>query len=122
MSLKILVAGSAGYINSHMAKALSAAGYTSVTYDNMLHCQRRLVRFEPLVEGDLHDRSRFERAMGLTVAVVERARHPEDPARPVVDTTRARMHLGFRPRHTEMNENVSTACAWHEKVGKGGNA
>ena len=32
----ILVTGGAGYIGSHACKALAAAGYTPVTYDNLI--------------------------------------------------------------------------------------
>ncbi len=32
----VLVTGGAGYIGSHICKALAGAGYMPVTYDNMI--------------------------------------------------------------------------------------
>ena len=34
--MHILVTGGAGYIGSHTCKALAAAGFTPVTYDNLV--------------------------------------------------------------------------------------
>lgn len=51
----ILVTGGAGYVGSHACKALKRAGYTPVTYDNLGRGHRELVKWGPLVEGDLHD-------------------------------------------------------------------
>ena len=56
MSIAVLVTGGAGYIGSHVAKALAAAGYTPVTYDNLVHGDPEFVRWGPLVEGDIADR------------------------------------------------------------------
>jgi len=52
----ILVTGGAGYIGSHACKALAAAGYTPVTYDNLVYGHAEAVRWGPLVVGDLADR------------------------------------------------------------------
>lgn len=54
----VLVAGGAGYVGSHTCKALARAGYTPVTYDNLSTGFRELVRWGPLVEGDLADTER----------------------------------------------------------------
>lgn len=51
----ILVTGGAGYIGSHTAKALSAAGFSPVVFDNLERGHKRAVKWGPLVEGDLHD-------------------------------------------------------------------
>ena len=51
----ILVTGGAGYIGSHTCKALSQAGFTPVTFDNLIHGHREAVRWGPLVVGDLLD-------------------------------------------------------------------
>ncbi len=56
----ILVTGGAGYIGSHACKALSAAGYTPVTYDNLCTGWREAVKFGPFEEGDLTDRARLD--------------------------------------------------------------
>jgi UDP-glucose-4-epimerase GalE len=56
----ILVTGGAGYVGSHACKALAAAGYTPVTYDNLGRGHRELVRWGPLEVGDLADRARLD--------------------------------------------------------------
>ena len=55
----VLVTGGAGYIGSHACKALAAAGYMPVDYDNLSRGHRHAVRWGPLVVGDLDDRSRL---------------------------------------------------------------
>jgi UDP-glucose-4-epimerase GalE len=49
----VLVTGGAGYIGSHTCKALANAGFTPVTYDNLVHGHSWAVRWGPLVRGDL---------------------------------------------------------------------
>jgi UDP-glucose-4-epimerase len=51
----ILVCGGAGYIGSHMCKALARAGYVPVTFDNLSTGHRWAVKWGPLVEADLLD-------------------------------------------------------------------
>jgi UDP-glucose-4-epimerase GalE len=57
MNKTILVTGGAGYIGSHACKALAMAGYTPVAYDNLVHGHRAAVRWGPLVEADLADKT-----------------------------------------------------------------
>tara|TARA_R100000655_G_scaffold83650_2_gene123222 strand:- start:5791 stop:6774 length:984 start_codon:yes stop_codon:yes gene_type:complete len=57
---KVLVTGGAGYIGSHACKALKAAGFTPVTYDNLSTGWRDAVKFGPFEEGDLQDRVRLD--------------------------------------------------------------
>ena len=57
---KVLVAGGAGYIGSHTCKALAAGGFLPVVYDNLSTGHRGLVRWGPLVEGDLLDQRTLE--------------------------------------------------------------
>jgi len=52
----ILVTGGAGYIGSHTCKALAAAGYTPVSYDNLVYGHREAVKWGPLIVGDIADR------------------------------------------------------------------
>ncbi|SLN17808.1 UDP-glucose 4-epimerase [Roseivivax jejudonensis] len=58
----VLVTGGAGYIGSHACKALKAAGYTPVTYDNLATGWDWAVKYGPFVEGDLLDRDRLDAA------------------------------------------------------------
>ncbi len=56
----ILVTGGAGYIGSHACKALRAAGYIPVTYDNLSTGWEDAVKFGPFEKGDLTDRARLD--------------------------------------------------------------
>jgi UDP-glucose-4-epimerase GalE len=56
----IVVAGGAGYIGSHVCKALAGAGYLPVAFDNLSNGHRWAVRWGPLEIGDLADRSRLD--------------------------------------------------------------
>ncbi len=56
----VLVTGGAGYIGSHACKALAAAGYTPVTYDNLVTGWQDAVKFGPFEHGDLLDRNRLD--------------------------------------------------------------
>jgi UDP-glucose 4-epimerase len=56
----ILVTGGAGYIGSHACRALAAAGYQPVVYDNLSTGHRDFVD-GPLVTGDLLDEAMLAR-------------------------------------------------------------
>ncbi len=60
---KILVTGGAGYIGSHVVKALGEAGHTVLTYDNLATGNRLAVLHGELVEGDLADRDTLRKVM-----------------------------------------------------------
>ena len=60
MSGAVLVAGGAGYIGSHVCKALAEAGYTPVCYDTLEKCHVWAVRWGPLERGDIGDAQRLE--------------------------------------------------------------
>jgi UDP-glucose-4-epimerase GalE len=53
--LTILVTGGAGYIGSHVCKALHAKGYRPVVYDNLSHGNSWAVQWGPFIQGDIHD-------------------------------------------------------------------
>jgi UDP-arabinose 4-epimerase len=57
--VNILVTGGAGYIGSHACKALSLAGYTPVTYDDLSHGNRWAVKWGPLEGGNISDTLRL---------------------------------------------------------------
>jgi UDP-arabinose 4-epimerase len=63
----VLVTGGAGYIGSHTCKALAAAGYRPVAFDNLSLGHRWAVRWGPLVEADLLD--------GAAIAAALREHH-----------------------------------------------
>ena len=83
----ILVTGGAGYIGSHACKALKAAGFTPVTYDNLITGWQESVKFGPFESGDLLDRARLDQvfAQYQPVAVMHFAalsQVPESMAEP----------------------------------------
>jgi UDP-glucose-4-epimerase GalE len=59
----VLVTGGAGYIGAHACKALAAAGYTPITYDNFVYGHPEAVRWGPVEQGDIGDRNKLERVM-----------------------------------------------------------
>lgn len=65
----VLVTGGAGYIGSHACKALRAAGFVPVTYDNLSTGWRDAVRFGPFEQGDLADRARLDEAFATWAPV-----------------------------------------------------
>jgi len=56
---RVLVTGGAGYIGAHACKALAAAGYVPVVYDNLSRGRARAVKWGPLEEGDIQDGPRL---------------------------------------------------------------
>jgi UDP-arabinose 4-epimerase len=51
----IVVTGGAGYVGSHVCKALSRNGFRPVVYDNLSNGHEWAVKWGPLVQGDVHD-------------------------------------------------------------------
>jgi UDP-glucose-4-epimerase GalE len=64
----VLVTGGAGYIGSHAAKALGAAGYRVTVYDNLSAGHRWAALGAPLIEGDIADVDAVRRALRDTGA------------------------------------------------------
>ena len=62
-SKAVLVTGGAGYIGSHACKALAAAGYLPVAYDNLVHGHEWAVKWGPFVRGDLADAARVRQTI-----------------------------------------------------------
>lgn len=59
----VLITGGAGYIGSHVCKAVADAGYLPVTYDNLSAGHAWAVRWGPLEGGDLIDGVRLDEVM-----------------------------------------------------------
>lgn len=55
----VLVTGGAGYIGSHVCKALAEEGWTPVAYDNLSNGHDWAVRWGPLEVGDIRDGDRL---------------------------------------------------------------
>lgn len=60
MTQSILVTGGAGFIGSHVCKALAQAGYRPVTFDDLSHGHREAVKWGPLEIGGLGNREQVE--------------------------------------------------------------
>jgi UDP-glucose-4-epimerase GalE len=60
--LNILVTGGAGYIGSHVCKALSKRGFFPVVYDSLIRGHRSLVKWGDLVCADIRDRRALQDA------------------------------------------------------------
>jgi UDP-arabinose 4-epimerase len=84
----IFVTGGAGYIGSHCCKAFSQAGWDVVVYDNLKHGWRDMVKWGPLIEGDILDAERLNAAMAQVkpdavahfAALISVAQSVADPA------------------------------------------
>lgn len=57
--MNILVTGGAGYIGSHACKVLALAGYTPISYDNLVHGHRWAAKWGHFEKGDIADRARL---------------------------------------------------------------
>lgn len=68
--MAILVLGGAGYIGSHVARALRRSGYEVVLYDNLSTGFRRLAQGFELVEGDIADEARLRPVLARVDAVM----------------------------------------------------
>ena len=58
--MAILVCGGAGYIGSHVNKALSQMGYETVVFDNLVYGHREAVKWGAFVQGDLKNVEEIE--------------------------------------------------------------
>lgn len=63
MTRTILVTGGAGYIGSHVCKALAASGIVPVAYDTLERGHDWAVQWGPLEKGDLGDAARLDAVM-----------------------------------------------------------
>jgi len=52
---RILITGGAGYVGSHCAKAIAAAGHEGIVFDSLLFGHRDFARWGRLIEGDIRD-------------------------------------------------------------------
>jgi UDP-arabinose 4-epimerase len=59
----VLVTGGAGYIGSHVCKALRRAGYLPIVYDDLSNGHRWAVRWGPFEHGGIEDAVRLDHVM-----------------------------------------------------------
>ena len=65
MSNTVLVTGGAGYIGSHVCKALAVRGFNPVSYDNLCSGNKNHVLWGPLEIGDVRDETRLAEVIKL---------------------------------------------------------
>lgn len=58
--MKVLITGGAGYIGSHIVKALGKKGHDVVVYDNLSSGHEWALLYGRLIKGDLGDRELLE--------------------------------------------------------------
>ena len=73
--MAILIVGGAGYIGSHVARALRSSGYEVMIYDNLSTGCRRLAHGFELVRGDVADEAALRPALARVDAVMHFAAH-----------------------------------------------
>src|SRR5688572_21196579 len=59
----VLVTGGAGYVGSHVCKALHRSGFVPVTFDNLATGHREAVKWGPLEVGDVRNQDLVAEAM-----------------------------------------------------------
>ena len=95
----ILVFGGAGYVGAHACKALGAAGWLPVAYDNLLNGHEKAVKWGPLERGDILDRTRLDEVLAVhqpvaamhfaaLTSVAESVAHPDAYRRNNVEGSR----------------------------------
>jgi UDP-arabinose 4-epimerase len=69
MTQSVLVTGGAGYIGAHACKALAAAGFLPVTFDNLSLGRPEAVKWGPLVQGDTRNAAAVSTAIRAHSAI-----------------------------------------------------
>jgi len=124
----IFVVGGAGYVGSHVCKALACAGFTPVTFDNLSNGHEWAVKWGPLVRGDVLNPDDLDAAFAVyrpdavmhfaaLIEVGESARRPEDFY--LTNVTGTLNLLEAMGRGGVNNIVFSSTCAIHGDVGGG---
>lgn len=68
--MRVLVTGGSGYVGSHAVRELDAAGHEAVIYDNLSTGHRKLSEGYQLIEADIADETRLQKALDGIDAVM----------------------------------------------------
>lgn len=117
--MRILVAGGAGYIGSHTAKALAQAGCEPIVLDSLDKGHRWAVRWGPLVEVNLADRdalrSVFQKySIGAVIdfaALIEAGESVREPAKYFRNNVVNTLNLLDAMRDAGVNQIVFSSTA-----------
>ena len=116
----VLVTGGAGYIGSHVCKALAVAGYLPVAFDNLVNGHDWAVKWGPLEVGDIND---YERVIStITNYKIEAIIHLaafayvkesiDDPEKYYKNNTLGMFNLLKAVRKTKVKQFIfSSSCA-----------
>jgi len=63
---RVLITGGAGYVGSHVAKALALAGHEGLVFDNLRAGHKDFVRWGGLIQGDIRDSAALDVALNTT--------------------------------------------------------
>jgi UDP-glucose 4-epimerase len=120
----VLVTGGAGYIGSHTVRALQAAGYQPVVFDNLEKGHRQAIDGVPLLVGDVADADALDQAFeNYSVAAVvhfaawiEAGESVRDPGKYFRNNTAATLNLLQAMVRSGVNRLVfsSTAAVYGE--------
>jgi UDP-glucose 4-epimerase len=58
------------------------------------------------------------RVTGHAIPIETKDRRPGDPARLVASSEEAKKHLGWTPKHPELDDIIASAWAWHQQLHK----
>ncbi|NOU01320.1 MAG: UDP-glucose 4-epimerase GalE [Gallionella sp.] len=117
--MKILVAGGAGYIGSHMVRMLDTLGHAVVTFDDLSAGFREAVLGGVFVQGSLHDKAALKELFGAnqfdavvhfagSIAVGESVR---DPAKYYQNNLTGTLNLLDAMREHGVNKMVFSSTA-----------
>ncbi len=120
VSSHVIVTGGAGYVGSHVCKALAAEGFVPVAVDNLERGHQWAVKWGPFEHGDIQDQARLEAVMKKyePVAVMHFAAYAyagesmDDPAPYYKNNVSGTLYLLAAMRRCSVDHIVfSSSCA-----------
>lgn len=115
----VLIAGGAGYVGAHVARALAARGFLPVTLDDLSAGKREFVKWGPFVEARIDDAQAVDRAIQahriaacvLLAGSIEVGRSVREPLAFWANNVAAPLALLERLRRAEISGVVFSSTA-----------